>query len=398
MIMDLAGVMSGLDAIVRAYPDMNPQVVQSISSAPALAAVAFMIIGGWLCRYINKKIVFVTGIAVGTVFGFLPHLIDLSGSFAALFAVRMICGAGAGMIQPSYASLAADHFPGQERAKVLGLGAILSSALGILSMLVAAPLAAISWRYIFIIYYFGFIVLIGAIIFVPKSLPEKQAQRNKEKIKIGLPIIILSISGFIAQLLATVFAMNMSMFVVRTIFHGDPQAVQFAGLGGVMVTVGGVIAGAIFSKTVKKAKRYMATLFCVISAIGLAVAATSTTFPVFLVGAFICGVGANWTVVTMQYLAQRMGIRVKTAQSAIIGVILAVTQLGQAAIAVFVIGLQSALGLAPDDVKSLWLATIVIYVVCAVVSGVYVTTTKKKYADDDEEALIKQGPDLPAAK
>ena len=93
------------------------------------------------------------GFAIFTVGSFLAYLTPSTGSAGAmeLISFRIVQGVGAAFLWSNSAAIVTDAFPANERAQALGINMVAALAGSLLGIIMGGILAAINWRYIFLV-------------------------------------------------------------------------------------------------------------------------------------------------------------------------------------------------------------------------------------------------------
>ena len=123
-----------LGQISRHYPAVDISLVQMLIAGPALTAMVFSLISGWLAVKISMKKLLISGSFLAGAAGITPFLWD---SFPLLFACRMIYGISLGLALALNTAVVARIFEGDERVSAMGIqaasiggGMVVVSAVG----------------------------------------------------------------------------------------------------------------------------------------------------------------------------------------------------------------------------------------------------------------------------
>jgi MFS family permease len=141
ILTDLGGLVPAMDSIAKAFPMANPNLVHEVLVIPLPVMILFMLIAGRMCRVVAKKTVYLLGIALYAVGGLGAMFYD---NIFYLLETRALTGVGAGFVQPTYTSLIADHYEGNERSHALGFSMGFGSSVGILFSFATGQLARIN--------------------------------------------------------------------------------------------------------------------------------------------------------------------------------------------------------------------------------------------------------------
>jgi EmrB/QacA subfamily drug resistance transporter len=146
LILDLTITNVALPTIQHALR-MNPQGLQWVVNAYALAYGGFLLLGGRLADRLGRRRVFLAGVAIFTVASLLGGLAP-TGSM--LIAARGLQGLGAALAGPAGLSILTTTFAeGPERNRALGLWSAVLASGGALGMLAGGLLTQYaSWRWV----------------------------------------------------------------------------------------------------------------------------------------------------------------------------------------------------------------------------------------------------------
>jgi EmrB/QacA subfamily drug resistance transporter len=151
-ILDVFIVVQGLPSI-RTSLGAGAADLELVVSAYSLVYAVFLITGGRLGDIIDRKRIFLSGMAVFTI---ASALAGYAPTPTFLIAARILQGLGAAFIYPQVLSTIQVTFDGKERALALsvfaaisGIGAIAGNIIG--GFLIQLDLAGLSWRPIFLV-------------------------------------------------------------------------------------------------------------------------------------------------------------------------------------------------------------------------------------------------------
>lgn len=139
---------------------LGPEAAGLLLSAFYISYSLMQLAAGWMADRFGSRRILVFCVACWSLF---TGLTGFAGSFAALFAIRILFGIGEGGFAPASSVTVAEAFPRQERAraKSLVIGAsFLGSAIG--SGAIAALIASHGWRYAY--HAFGLIGIAMAVV------------------------------------------------------------------------------------------------------------------------------------------------------------------------------------------------------------------------------------------
>ncbi len=124
----------------------------------------------------------------------------VAGSIYTILAGRSLLGVGMAGLMAGFTTLISDYFKGARLNKIMGLLQAAFMAFGsVFFLIVAGILADLGWRFPFLIYLFGFLILPGVLFFVDEPVIQKTNKEEgaKESLpikKVG-PVYLLAFTG-----------------------------------------------------------------------------------------------------------------------------------------------------------------------------------------------------------
>jgi MFS family permease len=214
-----AAIVPLLSQIRSAFPSASSLQVQMVLSLPALTSILFSLLTGLAVRWIPKKWLLAIGLLGYSIFGIAT---GGAGSMGELLLLRALFGAGTGIISPLASDLIADFYAGKERNAMIGYSNSTANIAGIIFPLLASLLAAIHWRLAFFIYTIGLLVLVFAILFIPKLTRFASNDHEKKKTRLQWSATRQAIIMLLFMLLFYALPTNLSVFV-QTEGIGSPS-------------------------------------------------------------------------------------------------------------------------------------------------------------------------------
>ncbi|MGP4022083.1 MFS transporter [Actinomadura sp. 3N407] len=143
-----------------------------VLSTHALALMLLAPLAGWVSDSAGRKPALLAGLAgfalAGTSGAWLPNL-------PSILVGRFLLGAAIALLMTSMTGLVGDLFDEDARRKLLSRQQAAGTGGGLLFMLGAGALATAGWREAFLMYLVGAVVLLPALLFVPRSRPAATA-------------------------------------------------------------------------------------------------------------------------------------------------------------------------------------------------------------------------------
>jgi MFS family permease len=336
---DIAGIAPAMGEITKAYSHENPILFNSIMTIPVISMAIFGLIAGRLCAFFSKKTVLIWGLFLFTVGGVAPILDD---NIYYVLLMRVICGVGAGFVLPTYGSLIADFFEGDEKAQVMGLSATAAALLMIVIALVGGLLTVINWHYIYLTFLVGVILMVMAFFGIPKTSAERKtaatSDRTLQKSPVGLPLISLAVTAFLLFVVHPVVTIKAAVFFME---EGIGDA-AFTGITGAIMIAGIVLSGMLFKKTYVFLRNYTLGFGTLLFAVSYFVFFSSHSKLTSIIAMFVYGLAITLVFPYLLVSATEIAKRKKSSQTLIVAVVTSAAYLGQFC-SVFYISLISAI-------------------------------------------------------
>jgi len=193
-LLDVTIVNIAIPAIMQ---DLNTTItkVSWVLNAYNLAMAALFLSMGRVADKFGQKLIFVTGLALFTVFSL---LCGLSPSIDWLIAARVGQGIGGAMMMPISLSILMGAFPKRQHGTAVGIWGALGTVAAALGPSIGGVLVTyVSWHWIFFI---NVPIGIGAFIFAMAVVPEHRRADAESSVDIGG--ILLSTGGLFCLVLA----------------------------------------------------------------------------------------------------------------------------------------------------------------------------------------------------
>ena len=138
----------------RGYSNAQVELLLSLSS---FAILAVLLLNPWINLWLSERWSIILGLLLLSIGGSLPVFLQF---YPLVFLSRLLLGLGIGLINARAISMISERFSGKIRVQMLGLrgsAEVLGSA--ILTFL-AGQWLNVSWSFAFLIYGFGFLILL----------------------------------------------------------------------------------------------------------------------------------------------------------------------------------------------------------------------------------------------
>ncbi|MEV5379814.1 MFS transporter [Streptomyces nondiastaticus] len=207
-------------------------LARMITTTHALAIVLFAPLAGGVVERMGKKNALITGMLAFGVGGssgaYLPDLVSI-------LAGRAVLGVGVSLIMTSSVALVADLYEGSERQRLLGRQTAAGAFGGVVLLLGGGLLAGLDWHVVFLLYLLGMVLVVPALLFLPKRVPAVAAAPGQDAAaparKRGIPGPVLAALG--------------AMMLGQVAFYSVPVQVPFLvedHFGSSSVVSGAIIA------------------------------------------------------------------------------------------------------------------------------------------------------------
>ncbi len=282
-VMAGAAISPALGLIASHFSDADPMLIKLVLTVPSLMIIPFSFISSTLTKKIAKRTIVLIGLAIYVIGGVGAQF---SPTIEILLVLRLVLGAGVGLVMPLSFTLISDYFQGKERTVMMGYNTAFSNVGGIITMLLAGYLASFNWRIPFNVYWLGLIIFILVFFFLPKNEPLKP-RVGEAKAKIPLSVFGIAFAAGGIMLAYYAVATNMALYLEQSSL-GDSQT---AGLVMSFTTVGGMITSMLLIRLQTVFKTYLIAAAILSMGIAFGILTFSHSIPVILIGVCMIGFG-----------------------------------------------------------------------------------------------------------
>lgn len=276
--------------IMQSYTDVAATTVQSVLVGPALIGTIFAFFVGQLNRKISAKKIEIIAQAALLVYGCIFMFLGGTAPIWVLIAASGLAGFNQGSMYTVLGILMTSAVPDEnKRGAFVGIGTSLMSLGGVFFTTVGGILATTRWQNAYLLFFYYIIAIVLELILLPnvepegKVIPQAGGQAQKTS-KGGMGRVwLLSAHYFFFFLFLYVFGTNVSEYVITTYQLGTSVE---AGIAASCVTIGGIVAGALFGLYSKVLKRFTVPVLMFLSVIGLGVPLFITTS---IIGIYLSG-------------------------------------------------------------------------------------------------------------
>ncbi len=282
-VMAGAAISPALGLIAQAFPDASPTMIKLILTAPSIMIIPFSFLSSYLTSKLTKRTIIMIGLSIYLIGGIGPQFVS---TIELLLVLRLILGAGVGLVMPLSMSLINDYFEGRERTKMMGYNSAFSNFGGILTMLLAGWLATFGWRVPFNVYFLGLIIFVLIFFFLPKGeIQQPKKSDQKERLPFAVYGYALAMGGIMLAYYS--IATNIALYLEQSELGGT----TLAGTIVSFTTVGGMITSLLLVQIEVTLKRFVIPIML----FGMAVAFFLLTFtysiPLIIVSVSLIGFG-----------------------------------------------------------------------------------------------------------
>ncbi len=273
-----------LAEIGKAFPALSQETLMFMVVMPSLVAIIVGFLAGIIAHKFKTKSILYTALVLFLIGGLGPFVLH---DFKLIMVCRVILGAGTGLFLPFTAGLIATFFDGHERNHMIGLQSAAVGVGNIVTSLLAGLLAAIAWNMSFLIYAFAAITLLLVIIYIPEPPKHVDVEGKGKAVSVNKGVILVCVGILLYSIVYFAFFGYLA-FVIDANGLGDSKA---AGLATMLMTVGALCMGLLFSKFIRRMKNYTLFLSLLLNAVGFGILAFAHSLGAVFVGSIFVGLG-----------------------------------------------------------------------------------------------------------
>jgi MFS family permease len=207
-VMGVSPILGVLNQNFTSFPAGAVQLLQTIPYAMLMAASLFI---GPLTLIINKKRLVLIGLSIIGICGTLPFF---SNSYWFLLVTRILIGFGFGLTGPLNTAIISDFIKAEHRPAYMGLH-VAGMGIGALAgNLLGGIIAAIHYRYFFLVYTAAFLSSVGVLLFLFETPPQRNVEHSS--LKMNGKVYFVSLMSFAHTLFITAFSTNIGIFILET--------------------------------------------------------------------------------------------------------------------------------------------------------------------------------------
>ncbi|TGE36229.1 MFS transporter [Desulfosporosinus fructosivorans] len=300
LAMGIGTITPAIASIGAAFPAISFSTLLLVSTVPALISIPVSILAGSVAgKSVKYRTLVLFATFVFSIGGVVPYFLH---DFTQILISRALFGLGLGLIMPLNSALIFNLVPPDKQASVMGINSVVMNIGGIVLQLLGGVLAAVSWNYSFLAHALGIITFIIVLIFLPEPQQAEMAAgadgAAPEKLKMPASVFGWCILFGILTILDYPSLTNMSS-VLLTI----KANAAVAGVVLMFMTVGGMVAGAVFGKVFQKVGRQTLNIGLVFFTVSQVLFSFSQSVSLFIIGEACLGVGLTLCMSSIMMLA-----------------------------------------------------------------------------------------------
>lgn len=282
-VMAGAAISPALGLIAQAFPDASPTMIKLILTAPSIMIIPFSFLSSYLTFKLRKRTIVLIGLSIYLIGGIGPQFV---ATIEQLLILRLVLGAGVGLVMPLSMSLINDYFEGTERTKMMGFNSAFSNFGGILTMLLAGWLATFGWRIPFNVYFLGLIIFFLIFFYLPKGeIQQPRGETKKERLPLAVYGYALAMGGIMLAYYSV--ATNIALYLEQS----DLGGATLAGTIVSFTTVGGMITSLLLVQIEVAFKRYLVPIMLFGMAVAFLLLTITHQIPIVIISVCLIGFG-----------------------------------------------------------------------------------------------------------
>ena len=294
---------ANIPAMASAFDTIPLAMIEMLTTVPSLFLMISVLISSFIAKKIGYKQTTSLGLLIVAVSGILPVFVS---NFYLILISRAMLGFGIGLFNSLTVALVNSFYQGKDRAKMYGLQSAFEGAGGIFITFIAGQLLKIGWQAPFLAYAIAIPVCIVFIKFIPKVATANDISVDTNVIvkENGFKKDNIMLISFIALLfVAASLYMTMGIKVSTLITTAGYGNASDASLVIILLSLGAITAGTLFSKIIKIFKQLTPIIGLLILALAMFLIGISNSMIITFAGSFLTGFGFK---IFMPYLIDRI--------------------------------------------------------------------------------------------
>lgn len=276
-------IAGNIPAIADSFKNVALSTIELMTTIPSLFVMLAILLSGFLAKRMNHKTLLLIGLLICGIGGIIPYFIK---EIYIMLISRALFGFGVGMINSNLLNMIVGLFDGKERSQMIGLQGSVGGFGSFLTTYVAGMLLTYGWHVSFLVYIIAFLIFLFVLKFVPNTKDKQDSKEVSQEINYKR-IIFYSILSFISVNFATFFVIKGSSLI--TINHYG--SVRDGSTVIMLISIGSLLAGAMYGSLYNKLKEKSLIVFYVICALAFILAGFINNLWIVFITAFLLGYG-----------------------------------------------------------------------------------------------------------
>ena len=273
-------------------PTFSAAQVELLVSVPSFSVVAMLLLNSFIDKWLSDRQLIVTGLLLLSSAGIFPFFVQ---AYPLVLLSRIAFGMGIGLINAKAITIISQRYQGKERVQMLGIRGSMELIGGASCSLLVGQLLKIHWTFAFLIYGFGFVILIMYLLFVPsmEQVEKKQITKRKQvlnKKDLGMILGMALLAGFVICINSSI-SLRVPLFQIagKTIASGQSALVLSLEQGI------GIIAGLSFASLIGHFKNRLLPIVMFLLAVCLFGMSVASNLPILILSSV--GVGFFYSII-----------------------------------------------------------------------------------------------------
>ncbi|MFR2057248.1 MAG: MFS transporter [Streptococcus salivarius] len=273
-------------------PTFSAAQVELLVSVPSFSVVAMLLLNSFIDKWLSDRQLIVTGLLLLSSAGIFPFFVQ---AYPLVLLSRIAFGMGIGLINAKAIAIISQRYQGKERVQMLGIRGSMELIGGASCSLLVGQLLKIHWTFAFLIYGFGFVILIMYLLFVPsmEQVEKKQITKRKQvlnKKDLGMILGMALLAGFVICINSSI-SLRVPLFQVagKTIESGQSALVLSLEQGI------GIVAGLSFASLIGHFKNRLLLIVMFLLAVCLFGMSVASNIPILILSSV--GVGFFYSII-----------------------------------------------------------------------------------------------------
>ena len=273
-------------------PTFSAAQVELLVSVPSFSVVAMLLLNSFIDKWLSDRQLIVTGLLLLSSAGIFPFFVQ---AYPLVLLSRIAFGMGIGLINAKAITIISQRYQGKERVQMLGIRGSMELIGGASCSLLVGQLLKIHWTFAFLIYGFGFVILIMYLLFVPsmEQVEKKQITKRKQvlnKKDLGMILGMALLAGFVICINSSI-SLRVPLFQVagKTIESGQSALVLSLEQGI------GIVAGLSFASLIGHFKNRLLPIVMFLLAVCLFGMSVASNLPILILSSV--GVGFFYSII-----------------------------------------------------------------------------------------------------